>query len=69
MDPDPYWKGRIQEHGNRPKFQNKPGLLPFKTAFVPSDPQHSSIVLGGKHYVDSDSDGFGARPLVQAGYN
>ncbi len=27
---------RIQEHENLPKFTNKPGLLPFKKAFVPS---------------------------------
>ncbi len=25
---------RIQEHGNRHKFTNKPGFLPFKKAFV-----------------------------------
>ncbi len=27
---------RIQQHGNLPKFKNKPGFLPFKKAFVPS---------------------------------
>jgi hypothetical protein len=27
---------RIQEHGNLPKFKNKPGFLPFKRAVVPS---------------------------------
>jgi hypothetical protein len=31
VDPDP------QEHGTGPKLTNKPGILPFKKAFVPSD--------------------------------
>ncbi len=48
LDPDPHWFGcpgfgsvlgmgiQIQEHGYWPKLTNKPGLLPFKKAFVPS---------------------------------
>jgi hypothetical protein len=41
LDTDQIYNGkririRIQEHGNLPKFKNKPGFLPFKRAVVPS---------------------------------
>ncbi len=35
---------------------------------LPADPSSNAILLGGKHNLHSDGDGFGARSLVQARY-
>ncbi len=41
LDPDP---DRIQEHGNRPQYTNKPGFLPFKKSEKDPDPHGSTRV-------------------------